>query len=1144
VENLRLSGTSNLLGTGNSLSNQIIGNTGNNLLQGLDGDDLLKGELGNDTMEGGLGNDIYYVDNALDVVTEASGAGTGTDVVYAILSATSVTPYTLPTNVENVVYFDPNVLFIVGNALNNYFTGNDGDNTLDGAGGADTMEGGAGNDYYIVENAGDSVVENSSEGTDTVKASVSFTLGGEIENLVLNPGGANLNGTGNSLGNDIDGNNGANVLNGGAGSDTMSGGAGNDTYVVDTASDVIDETGGSGIDKVVTTANLDLTTVGGVENVDLAGLDNLNITGNGLGNVITGNGGNNVINGGGGVDTASYEGASGGVNANLDTGQSNGAGGVDTLLNVENLTGSGYGDELQGSEGDNVLDGSEGQDTMAGDAGNDTYYVDDLLDVVVELNNTPAAGLPLGTDIGLYAGVSDTVSATVNFTLGNFLENLVQTGVAGLTGVGNALRNALTGNDGANLLQGLGDIDTLAGGLGNDTLEGGDGDDSLTGGAGADSLLGGAGGADTAVFVGNRALYSASFNSGTGFYTLVSTAEGTDLVSGVELFEFADLTVAAGALLGGGGAGLSYPGSEGPDSLVGGSGDDTLTGLGGNDTLDGGPGVDIMEGGDGADLYYLGQNGDLVIETNELAAGGNDTVLTYYSGYILTANVENGRIMFAGTGGVSGNTGNNILYAAAGNNNITGGLGQDTASYLYATSAITANLSTAGAQDTGGSGSDTFVGIENLTGSAFNDTLLGNTAANILDGGAGTDAMTGGDGADTYLVRDATDSVSETNPALAGGIDLVWSYLANYTLGTNVENGRIMATGVADITGNTLNNVLYAGVGNNILTADTGTDTISYAYMGAGVTASLATGTATGGSGADSFTGFENLTGSNFNDSLTGDAGANILDGGLGVDTMVGGDGNDTYLIRNGGDTANEASAAGGDNDIALVYYGGYTLTANVENGRIMAYTAANINGNALNNLLIAGINNNVINGAAGTDTVSYLFASAAVDASLATGLASGGSGDDGFTSIENLTGSSFNDALAGDANNNTITGGTGADSLTGGAGSDTFDYNSEAESGITNTTWDRIEDFLSGQGDKIDLSGIDANIAVVGNQGFAAPTSGAAFSAASTFTAAGQLFYDTTADVLYGNTDADSAAEFAVNLAGVASVVTSDFIL
>jgi hypothetical protein len=103
--------------------------------------------------------------------------------------------------------------------------------------------------------------------------------------------------------------------------------------------------------------------------------------------------------------------------------------------------------------------------------------------------------------------------------------------------------------------------------------------------------------------------------------------------------------------------------------------------------------------------------------------------------------------------------------------------------------------------------------------------------------------------------------------AATGGTDLVYSYLSTYTLGTNVENGRILATGAANLTGNTLNNLLYAGAGNNSLNGSTGTDTVSYAYglsgtTGVTVSLALATAQVTGGSGTDTLISIENLTGS------------------------------------------------------------------------------------------------------------------------------------------------------------------------------------------------------------------------------------------------------------------------------------------
>src|SRR6185295_6589367 len=168
--------------------------------------------------------------------------------------------------------------------------------------GSDTMIGGVGNDIYVVDAAGDTVTEATGEGTDTVQAGISYTLGADVENLTLTGTGA-INATGNSLDNTLIGNAGDNVLDGGVGNDAMSGGAGNDTYVVDAAGDTVTEGASAGTDTVQ--AGISYTLGSNVENLTLTGSSNINATGNTLNNILIGNAGNNMLSGGTGNDAMS-----------------------------------------------------------------------------------------------------------------------------------------------------------------------------------------------------------------------------------------------------------------------------------------------------------------------------------------------------------------------------------------------------------------------------------------------------------------------------------------------------------------------------------------------------------------------------------------------------------------------------------------------------------------------------------------------------------------------------------------------------------------------------------------------------------------------------------------------------------------------
>jgi RTX calcium-binding nonapeptide repeat (4 copies)/Cyclophilin type peptidyl-prolyl cis-trans isomerase/CLD len=293
--------------------------------------------------------------------------------------------------------------------------------------------------------------------------------------------------------------------------------------------------------------------------------------------------------------------------------------------------------------------------------------------------------------------------------------------------------------------------------------------------------------------------------------------------------------------------------------------------------------------------------------------------------------------------------------------------------------------------------------------------------------------------------------------------------------------------------------------------------------------------------------GNDRLDGGSGKDKLDGGNGNDRLDGGIGNDLMIGGSGNDIYVVRDSGDIVREFSGGGTDSVQSRV--SSHTLAAFVENGQIMLTGNANLTGNDLDNILFAGLGNNTLNGAGGTDTVSYaagVSGTTGVTVSLAieTGQATGGSGTDTLISIENIIGSAFADNLTGNDGNNTLSGGAGNDTLTGGggidrliggAGNDRFNFDALTDLGTTVETTDTITDFTVG--DLLDLSGLDADTTNLELDDAFSTT------LVTDFTAAGQLKFEN--GVLYGNTDGDfGTVEFIINLTGVTSLSATDLVV
>jgi Ca2+-binding RTX toxin-like protein len=471
-------------------------------------------------------------------------------------------------------------------------------------------------------------------------------------------------------------------------------------------------------------------------------------------------------------------------------------------------------------------------------------------------------------------------------------------------------------------------IENAIGGNGNDLLIGNNVANRLEGSGGNDILDGGAGN-DTASYMLAPSAVTVSLSI---FGSQNTLGAGTDTLISIE----------------------NLIGSNHNDTLTGNAGANVLEGRGGNDTLNGGAGIDTASYISAASAVNVSL---AIVGAQNTLGAGSDTLISIEN---LTGSNHNDTL--------TGNGAANVLEGRGGNDTLNGGAGIDTASYLTATAAVSVSLAIAGAQNTLGAGSDTLIAIENLTGSNHNDTLIGNAAANVLEGRLGNDTLNGGGGADTASYMTAPKGVT-VSLAIAGAQNTIG--VGTDTL-ISIEN--LTGSNHNDtLTGNGGANVLEGRAGNDTLDGAGGVDTASYVTATAAVNVNLglAGPQNTLGAGSDTLISIENLTGSNHNDTLTGNSAANVLEGRGGNDTLNGAGGSDTasYVTATAGVTVNLA-IAGAQNTLGA----GIDTLISIEN-----LTGSNkadmLTGNGGANSLDGRLGNDILDGAAGADSFRFTTA-------------------------------------------------------------------------------------------------------------------------------------------------------------------------
>ncbi len=503
--------------------------------------------------------------------------------------------------------------------------------------------------------------------------------------------------------------------------------------------------------------------------------------------------------------------------------------------------------------------------TLFGGAGADTISGGASNDSVV-IDQFDVIG-DMGAGVDALNASAATDALNLNLT-GTNVESVAGSGLADfIDGSGLTTNVTIDGGNGN---------DTLYGGNGNDVIHGRDGDDSIRGGAGNDNLYGDAG----------RDKMDGEANDDVLFFdsTDVAVDFGSQLIGGTGFDVIRMVSFASPGIK------LVLTDTNGLDRVHGTDSDDVIDASAVTTYMD-------IRANAGNDLVKAGTAGNQI-----LAGAGNDTVL--------------------------GGNGNDSIAGQAGNDSLVGGGGVDLVSYFDSQTGVVVDLNINLTSNDGLSGGiDTLSGIENVTGSDFNDRLTGNSLANQLIGGNGNDTLIGRDGDDNLQGGGGNDSLDGGN-----GADALFGGAGNDTL--NGGAGTDKSDGEAD------NDLIYADndeddvVGN--LLGGSGSDTLRPQNTALPLTWVIGAA------------GFETVIGTNLNDSidLTGSPENVTVLAGAGADTVVGGDGNDSIDGATGDDSlsggnGNDFLQGGDNNDILIGGAGADTIRGGGGNDNLFAYLQA-----------------------------------------------------------------------------------------------------------------------------------------------------------------------------------------------------------